>query len=310
MGDPSEPKFHGGSPATTMASQVQVSTSNMSLKLCLWLAVVALLATAIPLVGAQITSDCVDTNNNAVNHAGQSCSQLSAIANEMRDDDRLNIADFCADVSRSNSASFTVNEMCCTCGGGSDWIPPLQSNEPTTMPSNEPTAYVQGPISTTCFDLKSSYQNNLCCSQDKGQAATFNGTAVTCGTVLASYTSSECCDADLAKNATMTFPASTLLPTSEPTSGATSTNTPSQTSTGTPSTTPPSTSEPTSEATSTNTPSQTSTDTPSTTPQSTSEPTSEATSTNTPSQTSTGTPSSTPTSGASSTTAATSGASS
>merc|ERR1711957_1085597 len=145
----------------------------------------------------QPTSDCVDTNNNAGNHAGQSCSQLSAIANEMRDDDRLNIADFCADVSRANSASFTVNEMCCTCGGGSDWIPPLQSNEPTTI--------VQGPISTTCFDLKSSYQNNLCCSQDKGQAATFNGTAVTCGNVLASYKSSECCSADVAKNATMIF---------------------------------------------------------------------------------------------------------
>merc|ERR1712166_1449227 len=193
MGDPSEPKFHGGSPATTMASQVHHFTSKMSLELCLWLAVVALLATAIPLVGAQPTSDCVDTNNNAVNHAGQSCSQLSAIANEMRDDDRL------------NSANFSVNEMCCTCGGGSDWIPPLQSNEPTTMPSNEPTAYVQGPISTTCFDLKSSYQNNLCCSQDKGQAATFNGTAVTCGNVLASYKSSECCSADVAKNATMIF---------------------------------------------------------------------------------------------------------
>merc|ERR1711865_314032 len=81
----------------------------------------------------------------------------------------------------------------------------MPSNEPTSMPSNEPTAYVQGPISTTCFDLKSSYQNNSCCSQDTGNAATFNGTAVTCGNVLASYKSSECCDADLAKNATMIF---------------------------------------------------------------------------------------------------------
>ena len=70
---------------------------------------------------------------------------------------------------------------------------------------NEPTAYVQGPDSTTCYDLKSSYQNNSCCSQDTGKAATFNGTAVTCGNVLASYKSSECCDADLAKNATMIF---------------------------------------------------------------------------------------------------------
>ena len=81
----------------------------------------------------------------------------------------------------------------------------MPSNEPTSMPSNEPTAYVQGPISTTCLDLKLSYQNHSCCSQDMGQAATFNGTAVTCGNVLASYKSSECCSADEAKNATMIF---------------------------------------------------------------------------------------------------------
>merc|ERR1711865_288659 len=96
----------------------------------------------------------------------------------------------------------------------------MLSNEPTSMPSNEPTtsepttsepttseptAYAQGPISTTCFDLKSSYQKNSCCSQDTGNTATFNGTAVTCGNVLASYKSSECCSADLAKNATMIF---------------------------------------------------------------------------------------------------------
>ena len=64
---------------------------------------------------------------------------------------------------------------------------------------------VQGPISTTRYDLKSSYQNNSCCSQDTGKPATFNGTAVTCGNVLASYKSSECCSADEAKNATMIF---------------------------------------------------------------------------------------------------------
>merc|ERR1712166_50777 len=74
-----------------------------------------------------------------------------------------------------------------------------------TYTSSQPICYVQGPISTTCYDLKSSYQNNSCCSQDTGNAATFNGTAVTCGNVLASYKSSECCDADLAKNATMIF---------------------------------------------------------------------------------------------------------
>merc|ERR1711865_876888 len=102
----------------------------------------------------------------------------------------------------------------------------MLSNEPTSMPSNEPTTSepttsepttseptpsepttsnnVVGPISTTCFDLKSSYQKNSCCSQDTGNT-TFNGTAVTCGNVLASYKSSECCSADLAKNATMIF---------------------------------------------------------------------------------------------------------
>merc|ERR1712195_296867 len=85
-------------------------------------------------------------------------------------------------------------------------------------------AYAQGPISTTCLDLKSSYQNNSCCSQDTGKAATFNGTNVTCGNVLASYKSSECCSADEAKNATMTFPtnaptnAPSSIPSSEPTS--------------------------------------------------------------------------------------------
>merc|ERR1719272_1320280 len=85
-------------------------------------------------------------------------------------------------------------------------------------------AYAQGPISTTCHDLKLSYQNNSCCSQDTSKAATFNGTNVTCGNVLASYKSSECCSADEAKNATMTFPtnaptnAPSSIPSSEPTS--------------------------------------------------------------------------------------------
>merc|ERR1711957_270751 len=74
--------------------------------------------------------------------------------------------------------------------------------------------------SITCYDLKTSYQNNSCCSQDTGKAATFNGTNVTCGNVLASYKSSECCSADEAKNATMTFPtnAPSSIPSSEPTS--------------------------------------------------------------------------------------------
>merc|ERR1712166_118910 len=70
--------------------------------------------------------------------------------------------------------------------------------------------------SITCYDLKLSYQNNSCCSQDTGKAATFNGTNVTCGNVLASYKSSECCSADEAKNATMTFP--TNAPTNAPSS--------------------------------------------------------------------------------------------
>ena len=86
-------------------------------------------------------------------------------------------------------------------GDAAENVTPICMNEP----SNEPTAYVQGPISTTCFDLKTSFQNDSCCPQDTGKAATFNGTAVTCGNVLASYKSSECCSADEAKNATMNY---------------------------------------------------------------------------------------------------------
>ena len=169
----------------------------MSLKLCLLLAAMTLLA--IPLVGA----NCVD---NALLLAGgnDACWGYPDM-----------IACGCYDgsvrlLNGSTYDNFKSSEWCCACGGGMNETttgPPssMPSNEPTSMPSNEPTAYVQGPISTTCFDLKSSYQNNSCCSQDTGNAATFNGTAVTCGNVLASYKSSECCDADLAKNATMIF---------------------------------------------------------------------------------------------------------
>jgi hypothetical protein len=74
---------------------------------------------------------------------------------------------------------------------------------PTNAPTSAPTT--PAPISTTCYDLKSSYQNNSCCSQDMGKAAIFNGTAVTCGNVLASYKSSDCCSADLQKNATLNY---------------------------------------------------------------------------------------------------------
>merc|ERR1712086_827414 len=165
-----------GNKQTAEMGKVQISTSKMSLKICLWLAVVALLA--IPLVGA----NCVDTDNGAQDMWGNPCVTYTSHPSMCRAYD--------TDV-------FKSHEMCCACGGG--------VREPTSMPSNEPTAYVQGPISTTCYDLKSSYQNHSCCSQDMGKVATFNGTAVTCGNVLASYKSSECCDADLAKNATMIF---------------------------------------------------------------------------------------------------------
>merc|ERR1712086_667833 len=150
-----------GNKQTAEMGKVQISTSKMSLNLCLWLAVVALLA--IPLVGA----NCGDTDSGATNTWGSACADYTAypsLCGQYDDDD------------------FKSHEMCCACGGGH-----------------------RRPISTTCYDLKSSYQNHSCCSQDMGKVATFNGTAVTCGNVLASYKSSECCDADLAKNATMIF---------------------------------------------------------------------------------------------------------
>merc|ERR1712086_1111882 len=152
-----------GNKQTAEMGKVQISTSKMSLNLCLWLAVVALLA--IPLVGA----NCGDTDNGATNTWGSTCATYTAYPS------------YCG---QYDDDDFKSHEMCCACGGG--------MNEPTSMPSNEPTAYVQGPISTTCYDLKSSYQNHSCCSQDMGKVATFNGTAVTCGNVLASYKSSEC----------------------------------------------------------------------------------------------------------------------
>ena len=146
-----------------------------------------LLASAIPLVGAQTTSYCVDTNNGATDMMSRTC-VTGLYASD---------STYCGNYDRA-SGSFVANDMCCACGGGL-----TASAEPSSIPSDAPTT--RAPISTTCYDLKSSFQNSSCCDQDMGKAATFNGTAVACGNVLASYTSSECCDADLAKNATMIF---------------------------------------------------------------------------------------------------------
>merc|ERR1712086_80388 len=199
---------------TSEMAQVQISTSKMSLKLCLPLAVVALLATAIPLVSANTSAEFVLGNEGTV------CpdSDLVGTAAECtRASAALNLGGFCGNVDWSNAqigcvfGDGMVNFNSHATGAVAARTAPIcvapiiPSNEPTSMPSNEPTAYVQGPISTTCLELKSSYQKNSCCSQDMGKVATFNGTAVTCGNVLASYKSSECCSADLAKNATMNY---------------------------------------------------------------------------------------------------------
>merc|ERR1712166_314040 len=220
--------------STTMASQVQISTSKMSLKLCLSLAVVALLATAIPLVGANTSAGFVlgTQGSNVVCPAGSvsvgtedECrSAATALeypwtsqSQTVVDENHLPPGCILYEPRRGPmQVYFNTHQT----GGAAENVTPICMNEP----SNEPTAYVQGPISTTCYDLKSSYQNNSCCSQDTGKAATFNGTNVTCGNVLSSYKSSECCSADGAKNATMIFPtnaptnAPSSIPSSEPTS--------------------------------------------------------------------------------------------
>jgi len=242
-----------GNKQTAEMGKEQISTSKMSLKLCLPLAVV-LLATAIPLVGANTAAGFVfGTQGANVCPAGsvllgtaEECeSAATALSAEYKND--VNFAAYpigCLTNAMNGYFYFNTHE---TGSSHTDATPiclnePIEpsneptsmpsneptsmplasneptnmpsisneptsmpSNEPTSMPSNEPTAYVQGPISTTCLDLKLSYQNHSCCSQDMGQAATFNGTAVTCGNVLASYKSSECCSADLAKNATMNY---------------------------------------------------------------------------------------------------------
>merc|ERR1712166_7384 len=61
-------------------------------------------------------------------------------------------------------------------------------------------------INTTCYSLKSQYQENSCCAQDTTKAAIFDTVNVTCGDIRLSYSRSECCSADKVKNATMSFP--------------------------------------------------------------------------------------------------------
>merc|ERR1712086_177406 len=224
-----------GNKQTAEMGKEQISTSKTSLKLCLPLAVV-LLATAIPLVGAntvagfvlgaQNTNVCpagsvsigtaeeCESAATAMIDAGQAGTWQGSSSNAYLPIECILRADvYFFNTHETGRASMNAILICASIPSNEPTSMPsisneptsMPSNEPTSMPSNEPTAYVQGPISTTCYDLKSSYQNNSCCSQDTGKPATFNGTAVTCGNVLASYKSSECCSADEAKNATMIF---------------------------------------------------------------------------------------------------------
>ena len=103
-----------GSPATT------ISTSKKSLKLCLWLAVVALLA--IPLVGA----NCVDTSVVDDNY---DCNGYDCVAYS-------NGWVQCGDY---DTGDFVAAEMCCVCGGGGSAGPP---------PSNDYTQITQTIVQT------------------------------------------------------------------------------------------------------------------------------------------------------------------
>jgi len=66
--------------------------------------------------------------------------------------------------------SYTANQACCTCGGGSDTgvitMPPTAAAPPSPPPSPSPPPTVPDPIYIgTCGDLKKYYKNNSCCGQ-------------------------------------------------------------------------------------------------------------------------------------------------
>merc|ERR1712166_1361395 len=66
--------------------------------------------------------------------------------------------------------SYTANQACCTCGGGSDTgvitMPPTAAAPPSPPPSPSLPPTVPEPIYIgTCGDLKKYYKNNSCCGQ-------------------------------------------------------------------------------------------------------------------------------------------------
>jgi len=207
----------------------------MSLRLCLWLAVVALLA--IPLVGASITSDCVDTDNGAQDAAGYGCDEYDV--GGWHDVGGCGLYD---------TTEFVSAEMCCACGSGQSAepssspalesaepsgsptlesaepssSPTLESAEPSSQSSSQPSSQsssqpsneassqpssspTTAPQQTTCRDLKIVYQNYTCCGLNTTKAATFTNTPTTCRAVLDSYKSSACCSESLDKSAVMNF---------------------------------------------------------------------------------------------------------
>merc|ERR1711865_67506 len=191
----------------------------MSLRLCLWHAVVALLA--IPLVGASITSDCVDTDNGAQDAAGYGCAEYDV--GGMQDVGGCGLYD---------TTEFVSAKMCCACGSGQSAepssspalesaepsgsptlesaepssSPTLESAEPSSQASSQPSSSpTTAPQQTTCRDLKIVYQNYTCCGLNTTKAATFTNTPTTCRAVLDSYKSSACCSESLDKSAVMNF---------------------------------------------------------------------------------------------------------
>ena len=78
-------------------------------------------------------------------------------------------------------------------------------------PSAQPTDATTIDYDTTCYHLKSVYQDSACCSSPIGQAASpsaqlnFSAVNVTCGDIRSSYKNSTCCSADLQRNATLSL---------------------------------------------------------------------------------------------------------
>merc|ERR1712086_341275 len=136
-----------GNKQTAEMGKVQISTSKMSLNLCLWLAVVALLA--IPLVGA----NCGDTDNGATNTYDSACATYTAypsMCGQYDDDD------------------FKSHEMCCACGGGTDWIPPSNcgdtDNGATNTYDSACATYTAYPSMCGQYDDDDFKSHEMCCA--------------------------------------------------------------------------------------------------------------------------------------------------